>query len=367
MKKFISISMVIVLLVSMSVTAVASSQLQFTETAKRGWYFANEGSDGNVFVPKDKYNPDHLITYTYSSKTTFEGNEEKAKKILDSAKTPGMGVRALHKEGLTGKGVSIAYINHGIQGGNLDNFKHPEFRDGMIKEYVNLGHGNRGTSGFAYANISALAGKTVGTAPGVNLYYLGVGGIHNKNSRWEPIINGIDWVINKNKSLSKADRIKVIAVDTWGFGYDDGVKPYYEAVKRAEKSGIIILGPVFDEKALAVYSLTAGIGYYDAASPNNVDKAMLGWPDRIFSGSKSRKEVYVPSARRTAAWVNDEYIYVYASMAYYNQYLAGIIALGYQANPNITKEQLTEAMIVTTTYNLMVNPPAFIEAVKKAK
>jgi hypothetical protein len=60
---------------------------------------------------KSNYSADDIKTFWYNSNTEFPGNEKLAADILENGKNPGLGVRALHEKGITGKGVNIAVID----------------------------------------------------------------------------------------------------------------------------------------------------------------------------------------------------------------------------------------------------------------
>lgn len=294
-------------------------------------------------------------------------------KQLEAAKNPGLGVRGLHKQGYTGKGVNIAYIGYGIQNGDISKFTHPEWDTKQIKGYVDLGHGNKPTPSKAYMDISALAGKTVGTAPDANLYILGINVQWAKGSQWKPMTDGINWVIQKNKTLSGSDKIRVIVIGTYPGGdvetWRKWTPIYDEAVANAQKSGIIVLGPRWHDPAEKPEwgdpqpnSIYADEGYYDPSSPDDVSKAKHGNP-KMADYYTHKIIVHVPEYGRTLAVENNSYAYTMNSFTS-SSYLAGIIAMGIQANPNLSRAQITKALLNTTT-NHVVNPPDFIKAVKK--
>ncbi|MCL2055879.1 MAG: Ig-like domain-containing protein [Oscillospiraceae bacterium] len=384
MKKFISISMVIVLLVSMSVSAFATTATSIVINVKKE---QNQGLGLVVRAPFRITPTNATVTYSSSDtsvatinerghvtsvglgKTTItarSGNVRESYNLTviplsigseprEDAKNPGLGVRGLHKQGITGKGVNIAYIGPGIQNGNLNNFKHTEFRNGMIKEYVNLGYGSNPTYPLLYRQLSALSGKTVGTAPESNIYLLGVpllwGG---PPIQIRHMTAGIEWVIEKNKSLSNTDKIRIIVMAPWG-GSLEGEEQFWDAVDRAGKSGIII--PDYGMDPFTDY------GYYDTNSPDDVSKAKIGKPGAT-EWHRHPRAISAASERRTLAMPDNSYEYFNTYVNVNTEYIAGIIALGFQVNPKLTNAQMVKLLKDTAT-NDIVNPPKFIEAVKR--
>ena len=74
-------------------------------------------------LAEDEYDPAQIMTFTFNAGTIFTGHEAEAAAILEAGKNPGLGVRALHDEGVTGKGVNVAIIDQNLL---LD---HPEFAE----------------------------------------------------------------------------------------------------------------------------------------------------------------------------------------------------------------------------------------------
>jgi len=87
-------------------------------------------------------------------------------KIMEQGKNPGLGVRSLHKKGITGRGVRIAILDWTLL------VDHQEFADCLqLYEEVHIPIGQRtGMHGSAVASIAV--GKTAGVAPGAELFYI---------------------------------------------------------------------------------------------------------------------------------------------------------------------------------------------------
>ena len=83
-------------------------------------------------LANDEYDPAQIMTFTFNAGTIFTGHEAEAKAVMEAGKNPGLGVRALHDEGITGKGINVAIIDQNLL---LD---HPEFA-GKITAYYDTG------------------------------------------------------------------------------------------------------------------------------------------------------------------------------------------------------------------------------------
>ena len=70
---------------------------------------------------------------------------------------PGLGIRNLHAQGITGKGITVAIIDHPML------LEHPEFQ-GKVVKYYDLGT-NLLVSMHGPAVTSLLVGNNIGTAP----------------------------------------------------------------------------------------------------------------------------------------------------------------------------------------------------------
>jgi len=85
------------------------------------------------------------------------------KTLLTAATNPGLGVRELHRQGITGKGVHVAIIDQPLSGG------HPEYA-GKIVAYHDVGCRSDG-SVHGPAVASLLVGTQCGTAPDARLFF----------------------------------------------------------------------------------------------------------------------------------------------------------------------------------------------------
>jgi serine protease AprX len=90
-------------------------------------------------------------------------------------------------------------------------------------------------------------------------------------------------------------------------------------------------------------------GYYGSDDPESMGLFKSGWPGQ--KGMKvSENEICAPCSYRTVAeeYVKNEYSYQYTSvggLSWSIPYVAGVCALGWQMNPNITAPQMKSILL----------------------
>ena len=287
--------------------------------------------------------------------------------ILEAGKNPGLGVRSIHEQGITGKGVNVAIIDepfYMITG-------HPEYKDKIV-EYVNMTDNNR-TSHHGALVTSLLAGKTIGTAPGVNVYFYSPQFILTDDNKFDalPYATALDMVVEKNKMLPNDQKIKIVNIsvaptplisgDNEGRpGWANGEK-YLESYNRAIESGLLVLDASLENGII-------GACEYDFENPEDVTLCNLvdsGW---------GKKEILAPMMYRTIAEaLTDDGVYSYTYQPYGGlssaiPYAAGIVALGWEVRPDLTADEIMQ-ILLNTAYvgkdgNKYIYPNAFIDYLK---
>jgi Subtilisin-like serine proteases len=321
--------------------------------------------DKKIFK-KNQYNPEDIYTYTFNKGTILKGSQKLQDQIMENGKNPGLGIRELHKEGITGKGVNVAIIDQNLL------LHHPEF-DGKIVQYYDTGCEQDVNSGSMHAPAvtSILAGNTTGVAPDVKVYFAAV-------PSWkldsEYYAKGLYWIIDQNKNLPENEKIKVVSVSAAPSGkgtyFTKNMEMWDEAVLAAQKEGILVLDCRGGEKTGIIAP-----AYYDPKNPEDVSLCTGGFPT---SNSYTIPSSYigVPTSYRTVA---EEYNEGAPSYQYTGQgglswgipYAAGVLALGWQVNPALSNDDIVKLLFDTCAKSHdgsnMINPAAFIDAVKKTK
>ena len=200
-----------------------------------------EGSDVRVFpdgyvtedrvvnISEEGLSKELISTYRFNESTDFKSFEDVANEIMEEGKNPGLGVRALHEQVFTGKGVNVAIIDQPI------NLEHPEYK-GKIVSYKNLCDEEGGSSSMhGPAVTSLLAGSTIGVAPEVNIYYVAAPS-WNGDASYQA--EALKCIIQWNKELADSEKIRVVSVSAAPSGeaspFDKNNKMWDEAVQLAK-------------------------------------------------------------------------------------------------------------------------------------
>ena len=298
---------------------------------------------------------DDLLYTTYDSKTIWpeklpEGfNPEE---IMEIYKNPGLGMRELHKQGITGKGVGIAIIDQTLL------VDHVEYKDRikLYEENENAGKHDAQMHGPAVASIAV--GKTVGVAPEADLYYIaGDFGTFRGDSfedDFSLLAKNIERILEVNKELPEADKIRVISISKgWSKG-EKGYEEITEAVNKAKEEGIFVISTSLEETY--GYSFH-GLGKYPMSDADALESykpgswweeyAEMTFKDKFFGEGPF---LLAPmDFRCTAApnGVNDYVVYSSGGWSWTVPYIAGVYSLACQVNPDITYDEFWEIALET--------------------
>lgn len=302
-----------------------------------------------------------IKTLTFNESTIWPNKFKLfAGSILRRGKNPGLGVRGLHHQGISGKGVSIAIIDQNIC---LD---HPEFSK-KIKEYKDVGC-NQPSNTSSYhgpAVASLLVGDSIGTAPDATLYFVAAPS-WTKDAKY--MADALNWILDKNLTLPSAEKIRAVSVSAAPSGpgslFTKNNALWDSAFARAVREDVLIID----------CSVEKGItypAYFDIDDPENVLKCTAGFPG--ISSSINQNRICVPNSVRTFAEQYDEgkYSYCYSGrggISWAEPYLVGILALGWQINPDISGDEMIK-LIFDSAYASdegakFINPKKYIEAVQ---
>jgi hypothetical protein len=309
---------------------------------------------------KNKY--DVLLTCSFDTLTEWPSKEKMPEKfdpdeILEIGRDPGLGIRDLHKQGITGKGVRAAIIDLSFLR------EHEEYRD-KVKKFC-LANGKsldtiRKPAMHGTATASLLVGERSGTAPGASLYFWRIESDQDKFNTDRAA--AIEQIMAFNKDKKMADRIRIVSISSALRKKFKNHEKFAKALKLAKKSGLTVV---------LVNRKICGINcplYKDRNNPANYNIMYYfqGYEKELPGGA-----IYVPCDNRTTASERGEKEYSFWGDGGYSwavPYLAGVIALGYQVNPDLETDEVFQYIRDTgTPFNRgwIINPKKFIEKIKK--
>jgi len=285
---------------------------------------------------------DDLLYADFDSKTQWpdklpDGFEPQM--IMELGKNPGLGLRELHKKGITGKGIGLAIIDQGLL------VDHVEYKE-QLKMYEEIHCSDEEASMHGPAVASIAVGKTVGVAPEADLYYIAeTHGIVNEKGQfdWDLswLAKSIDRIVEVNKTLPEDKKIRVISISLGIGGNINGYEKALESIEKAKQEGI--------------YTVYVGSNQYMGLGRNPLKNA-----DDITSFTKRefwKKQEYdnyqllIPMDSRCTAsptGVNDYVFYRNGGVSWTVPYVAGLYALACQVNPDITPDVFWEEAFNTS-------------------
>ena len=293
-------------------------------------------------------------------------------KIYQISKTPGLHIKDLHKQGITGRGVSIAIIDKNLG-------PHQEYNKNLAF-YKSFEKANSEADMHGAAVASIAVGKSVGVAPGAKLYHISANfsKYYKKNEPFNAKIytEAIEYLLELNKTLPQAEKIFVIAMSR---GFDDtnyDRKNFLKALDKAKKQGILVLST----------NDVAGINRRDYyVNAENRDSYIYApvWDTTLYNTTQ-KTSLAVPNDYRIVASPTGEKDYAaYADggLSWAVPYLAGIAALAKQVKPDLTPDEFLEVAFKTAQsvqvktkdgkktamIDTFVNPQALIKELQSRK
>lgn len=297
------------------------------------------------------------------------------RKILETGKTPGLGVRELHQRGITGKGVGIAIIDQTLL------VDHQEYVD-RLKLYEETWEvpwfDAMSIHGAAVASIAV--GKTVGVAPEADLYYFATENCYGRDQTdFACLAKIVRRVLDVNQTLSKDRRIRVLSMSIGWMPGDKGYAEITSAVEEARADGIFVVNTVLED----TYGFElSGLGREPLSDPDSPFSYMPAdwWADNFYNGAVPPRMLLVPMDSRTVAsptGFSDYVFYRQGGISWSIPYLAGIYALAVQVKPDVTPEEFWAAALETGrtiqiiheareySFGVILDPQALIAALER--
>lgn len=274
--------------------------------------------------------------------------------IMETGKNPGLNIRKLHQNGITGKGVGIAIFDE------LLLTDHKEYRDNLkFYEEIHASYGG-GVSNHGSAVSSIAVGKSVGVAPDANLYYIAVANesptvfraLTQSYLDLTYLAEAVNRIVDLNQTLPPDQKIRVMSMS---IGWKPEFRGYEEidaAVNRAKGEGILVISTVMGN----YFGVNlAGLERDPLKDADKLDTYQLGLFLQPFYYKNLdkfdvQKTLWVPMDSRTTAsrTGSDDYVFFRSGgLSWTAPYLAGLYSLCCQVKPDITPEQFLAEAIAT--------------------
>ena len=299
--------------------------------------------------------------------------------IIDLGKNPGLRVRDLQAQGVTGKGVGIAIIDQTLL------VDHVEYKD-QVRHYEDLGPNpefqKASMHGPAVASIAV--GKSLGVAPEADLYFfcpewIPAGG----HVDFAQLAKAVDRAVEINSQLPKDRKIRVLSMSIgWGPGAV-GYKEMEKAVDNAKKQGIFVVSSSLRSTYPGLFF--HGLGRDPRMDPEDPKSYGPGswWAQRYYQTGLitdgNIEALLIPMDSRATAAPSSTLDYAFypdGGWSWCAPYIAGLYAMACQVDPEVTPTSFWKAALATgdtvtlsrdgKTYEFgkIVNPQKLIEALK---
>jgi len=212
-------------------------------------------------------------------------------------------------------------------------------------------------------------GTNCGTAPDARLYYAAAPS-WKRDTAYEA--KALDWIIEQNRNLPASKKIRVVSVSAAPSGAgaprDRNQHMWDRACARAEAAGILVLDCTRHHGFI-------GPCWYALRVPESLARCTPGFPGRPAFQAR-RGTILVPSSPRTTAEQRDkdDFSYQYygrGGLSWAIPYCAGVLALGWQVNPDLGPGQMRDLLFKSAYMKKsgarIIYPRKFIQLVKTAK
>ena len=269
--------------------------------------------------------------------------------VLEIGKNPGLGVRDLHAQGITGKGVGVAIIDQTLL------TEHIEYTE-RLRWYEEL-PGYPSPASFHGSAVASIAvGQTVGVAPEADLYYIGGAG-SQISTFWalgHQYAQAIRRIIQINAQLPAEGKIRIISISSGWLPSLPGYQDACRAVKEAGTAGMMV---ITTDAATGMPSgvYAEGLGRPPTADPVNLLSYTPGlwWANTFYAGTfqntvERDNMLLFPMDSRTMASFTGASDYIFnrsGGQSWVVPYIAGLYALTAQVDPAITPQQFWNAAI----------------------
>lgn len=262
--------------------------------------------------------------------------------VMEANKDPGLGVRALHDRGITGKGVNLGIIDQNLL------VDHEEYRDNVLY-YRRFFEGHNTASRHGSAVTSIAVGRTVGVAPDANVYYVA------KNEDAESILpysEALNTLLDLNDSLPEEYKLDAVSISR-GFNMTDaGWEEMRAALDRAEASGVFVITAALSLTHNMPVIGASRIPLSDYDDPDNTRPGLFYADDFYANPYFATDALFVPMDFRATASPTGPQDYANCTNGGHSwvvPYFAGVYCLAKQVDPNVTPQEFWSVAMDTAS------------------
>lgn len=253
-------------------------------------------------------------------------------RIMELGKDPGLGIRSLHLDGITGAGVGIGIIDQSLL---VDHIEYK--RQLRLYEEIHWPQMEDSASMHGAAVSSIAVGHNTGVAPGADLYFIAnqAGTISpdgRANFDLSSLAQSINRLVSVSETLPYAHRIRVISIS---LDINPGMNGYdlvHAAIQNASRAGIYTIYVGSDP--------FSGTQRFPLADPNDYLSFVpqTSWLEQWHG---DRGDLLIPTDSRTVASPSgpDDYtFYRFGGASWTVPWVAGLYALACQADPAVAPD-----------------------------
>ncbi len=313
----------------------------------------------------------NLLDASFTDATIWPKNKEflpkgiNPEKFLEERKDSGLGIKALHKAGIKGKGRNIVLISEAGLG------DHIEYHHNLM-DYIEISD-EKPMGGFrGNTDASGLVGKTCGLAPEAHLYVISVGRCGRSFLKYAQAIQKA-CEIHQNLIKNHQNGIDVIVMRTGinvsVFEQYEGYQESLTAIKEAEDLGIFVLtgeNEHFGYKSVGTFCTMEG----NIENPKDYDILPM-WAHLKANPElcKRSKLIFFPS-QWTVAGEDKMNRYVFRKVdPFMNTYIAGLYVLAKSVKETLTPQEFFQTCYETGSEGSFVgnfvNSEHLINSLKK--
>ena len=273
------------------------------------------------------------------------------RKVMEWGKDPGLRVKRLHEQGITGQGVHVAIIDQPLL---LD---HIEYQD-RLAGYTDIDTGNADPQMHGAGVASLFVGKTCGTAPGAILHFWAE---PSWKGDYQYRCRALEQTLQYNRDKKRPEQIRIVSVSKGFSPREPNLDQWKALLAQAEQAGVYVIH-------CRKMGFGAGCRFLkDSSDPANYQLCAFYSGGSVYRESGS---LFTPIDYRTTASPEAKDVYAFwtvGGLSWGAPYIAGVVACGLQVNPDLPVNQI-DKLLYDSGWDFqrgkLINPLGFVDAAR---